>query len=115
MPSEYTKIKGNKLIFNKNIQSISEQLNNYFLHNDNDDIACIKEIYLPSELKRLGSYVFADCTGLSSISLPNTIEEIGEGICSKCVNLINIEILEDNEKYQTDNSGLYTKGKEQLI
>lgn len=50
------------------------------------------EIALPSTLKRIGKYAFADNAELSAVKMPDGLEEIGESAFEGCKMIENIEI-----------------------
>ena len=49
-------------------------------------------ITIPDSVKKIGSYAFYDCIGLTSITIPNSVREIGERAFYDCTNLTSIII-----------------------
>ena len=56
----------------------------------------LKQIRLPSHLKRLTDHAFQECLCLENIVIPESVEVIGEGTFEDCINLKDIVILSDN-------------------
>lgn len=54
----------------------------------------IKNIVLPSSLKKLGNYVFQDCTALASVVIPGSVIQIGNGAFYNCASLENVTLSE---------------------
>ena len=52
----------------------------------------LKEIKLPSTLKKLDRYAFAGCTSLNEIKLPNTLIKLGQCVFYGCTSLKKIDL-----------------------
>ncbi len=61
---------------------------------DNAFFCCtsLKQISLPSGIKKIGHHTFYECSSLESVALPSQLEEIGMGAFSGCENLTVINI-----------------------
>ena len=56
-------------------------------------IACnATEYIIPNGVFSIGSYVFEDCTSLTSVTIPNSVTSIGSGAFSGCKSLTSITI-----------------------
>lgn len=53
----------------------------------------IESILLPSSLKEIGAYAFADCKNLCSITIPESVQYIGNRAFWRCTSLAQIEFL----------------------
>lgn len=56
----------------------------------------IESILLPSSLKEIGAYAFADCKNLCSITIPKSVHYIGNRAFWRCTSLAQIEFLNDD-------------------
>lgn len=61
------------------ITGVADQM---FNQNGND---CLKSVSLPSTLKSIGAWTFANATGLKNVNLPDGLESIGDGAFSMAV------------------------------
>lgn len=52
----------------------------------------LKEVVLPSSLKKLGEYTFCFCSSLERVVLNDGLEQIGVGAFGDCTNLKNISV-----------------------
>lgn len=68
------------------------------LPNEFKDYQIIRNIVLPSTIKKIGSNAFKGCTFLESVKIPNTVESIGDYAFDGCTKLktINYDGLERN-------------------
>ena len=66
-------------------------------------------------MKEIGSYSFERCYSLPEITIPATIETIGDSPFSECSSLETIIINGENDKYETFDGILFTKGQYILI
>lgn len=65
---------------------------NLHLYIDNVELTTISDDMLPISRTSLGNYVFAYCTGLTSVSIPNTITSLGNELFNGCTNLAVVNI-----------------------
>ncbi len=56
----------------------------------------ITGVILPSSLKEIGLYAFADCKNLSSVVIPESVRYVGNRAFWRCTNLSEIEFLNEN-------------------
>ena len=54
----------------------------------------VKELVVPGEVRKIGSYVFSGCSNLTKIEIPNSVAQIGNGAFYNCNALTNILISE---------------------
>ena len=55
------------------------------------NIGC-KNTMIPNSVTTIGSYAFANCSSLSSITIPNSVTSIGNNAFKGCIGLASIEI-----------------------
>lgn len=56
----------------------------------------IESILLPSSLKEIGAYAFADCKNLCSITIPESVRYVGNRAFWRCTHLSEIKFLNEN-------------------
>ena len=50
------------------------------------------EYTIPNSVTSIGSYAFADCSGLTLVTIPNSVTRIGEGAFAECRSLTSVTI-----------------------
>ena len=55
-------------------------------------IAGCQNTIIPDGVTGIGSYVFEDCTGLTSITIPNSVTSIGQGAFYGCSSLTTVKV-----------------------
>lgn len=85
--------------FGENLTSVT-LLGDTFVKKDYNSTSSLRTIFgeqvthyvLDGDIKKIGNYVFYDCTKLTSIQMPNSITNIGSHAFSGCINLKNIDM-----------------------
>lgn len=49
------------------------------------------EVFVPSQVKRIGAEAFKDCSSITKVNIPDSVEVIGEAAFENCRNLTQIE------------------------
>ena len=75
----------------------------------------IKTVTLPSTVKKICDYAFADCKDLTTINIPESLEEIGKYAFSECESLTTFNVDPKNEHYTFEDGILYNKDKTEVI
>lgn len=78
------------------------------------ELADIKEIIIPDNVKGIGKYCFEN-SGVEKITIGKNVEYIELNAFEGCNNLAEIVISEENESYIVTDDGLYTKDKTILL
>ncbi|MFA6860535.1 MAG: leucine-rich repeat domain-containing protein [Clostridia bacterium] len=104
IPSSVTTIGANVFSYCTNLTTITFQTGNKLLENDfqNDSYGSVNNYFknctsittinVPSDLTKIGSYVFYGCTNLTNITIPNSVTSIGKCAFHNCTALANITI-----------------------
>ena len=75
----------------------------------------INTIILETGVTNIGSYAFAGCTRLTSITIPINVKNIGAYTFVGCENLTSIHVESENYYYASENGVLFDKRKTTLI
>ena len=67
----------------------------------------LKNINLPSSIKRIEDYTFANCKSLSTFVVTETLEYISENAFQNCINLNKFNVHRDNMFFFEDDDKLY--------
>lgn len=67
----------------------------------------LTDVELNDGLLEIGDYAFAS-TPITYIFFPSTLEKIGNGVFSNCSKLEELDVADDNEKFNVKNNILYT-------
>lgn len=78
------------------------------------------EIVIPSEIDgspvtTIENYVFAECSGLTSVTIPSSVTSIGNDAFDWCSGLTSINVDENNSNYCSLDGNLFNKSKTELI
>lgn len=58
----------------------------------------VRTVTIPSSVKAIGNYAFADCRNLTEITIPSTVTQLGEGIWKDCSGLEKVTIFTQMEE-----------------
>ena len=75
----------------------------------------LSSISIPDSVIYIGSYAFAYCRSLSSISIPDSVTSIGSYAFEECSSLVSIEVSVNHPYYRSINGNLYNKSRTTLI
>lgn len=75
----------------------------------------IKNIELPTSVKRLNQQAFDNCTNLETIKKPASVIDIATGTFNMCENLQRIDVDDNNPKYASLAGMLTNKDKTKLV
>ena len=70
---------------------------------------------VPSRVRCINNFAFADCDYLTCIIIGDNISSIGTQAFRHCRNLMNIMVSSDNQEYKSIDGILYSKGGKKLI
>lgn len=77
--------------------------------------ANLTNINIPNSVTSIGDGAFYGCAGLKEITIPNSVTSIGDMAFHNCSNLININVIENNINYSSEDGILYNKDKTELL
>ena len=77
--------------------------------------AALTEITLPETLTTISSYAFQSCHNIETVTIPASVAEIGSAAFDGCLKLTDIEVVEDNDSYKSQNGVLYDKDMHTLV
>ena len=64
----------------------------YYAHNLYLNNELVRTITIPDNVTKIGDYVFAECTNLTSVTIPDSVTAIGNATFEKCNYLVNVDI-----------------------
>ena len=79
------------------------------------DCSSIKSITIPDSVASISERAFSGCSGLTSIRLPNSVTNIGECAFSGCSGLTSITIVQGNTVYHNEGECLIETANNTLI
>ena len=75
----------------------------------------LTSITLPSSLTEIGVGAFMRCSGLKTITIPANVASIGDAAFAGCSSLTSFVVDEDNLSYSASGGVLYNRGKSQVV
>lgn len=75
------------------VTAIGDHAFDFTLGNDyNPDAEALKSVTIPNTVDRIGTYAFAQCSGLTSMTIPTPVTVIGSSAFWGCSNLASVEL-----------------------
>ena len=75
----------------------------------------VKDMEIPSGVRRIGCHVFRGCSSLTCVTIPQSVEEVGFGAFYNCRNLAEFKVVDGNCHYKGDAGFLLTRDGKTLI
>lgn len=75
----------------------------------------LKNVNIPNSVISIGNQAFMDCNNLTNIQIPENTTSVGLRAFYGCENLTAINVKEGNQKYESQNGVLFTKGKTKIV
>lgn len=76
-----------------------------------DGCESLGTVTLQEGLTKIGKTAFIGCKSLKEICIPKTVDDIGSYVFMDCENLENINVVNSNTTYSSENGILYDKKK----
>ncbi|CAJ1950678.1 unnamed protein product [Cylindrotheca closterium] len=84
-----------------NVQNGHLQIDNILWELPNEAIrkcSTLVQVSLPTSVRVIGEYCFAQCTSLKTAEIPNSVEVVGKAAFYYCTNLTDVTIAQDQSK-----------------
>lgn len=75
----------------------------------------LKNVVMSDSIIQMGSYAFAKCEALESITIPKNVVMVGSYAFDSSLKLLEINVVEDNESYMSNDGILYEAGGDKLL